>query len=1114
MDLPNTTPNVTSPDVPSTPASTSATATTTLADSAHRSCAICPRRMSKLKFDLHSVCVTCRQLKCDLDNRCKECRNWTSSQMEEYLKHRRSLEGKAKKKPVPQTSAAAVVAPSSVPSSVPPSVVSVAAELARTDSSDVTNIMRLFIQSYGEAHPPPSVSVQDVLTSSFSAPLSAPDGARATQGLTGGLEDHVSTQETRSDQASGEERPGLQEPPLPKPIDLQYDTQHDIEFENINLALARDRILVREQCRKSVTSVVPATHSPESYLFPASCMNSPSPFILPPSVPTPSLPPFPPPFSVPPVSASSPLHVSHYSTTTSGLPVTTVHSSGFSFPITVASMTCSAPPSLPILPPPYSTSFPSPSPIATDSRTHSALTPSVTVHKHYRPSGPGHAHSVHNASHPLLPHTSFNFPLLSSTSSSSLSALPHLPHTQVTPANIFSSSVPVSTTDYPPPSSFASVFPLTPSPSPSPLPTPVSASLPPSTSSDTTRPLRMTSVKGAWLSEYNAGVLGLSVPYKRLAKSRFAQYKVLDRQYVYSTCPDLLPDYDKDHQNGSSVYIGSLELGASSFPPSLPSVSSVPQSVVSSVLPPTISCSSPPVSLTLPLKRELPPIQVYRRDIPVHPSTVPAPPVIPSTLPGQYGLPISANPFPLAPPPVSFSSSLYPDPVPSVSRAVGGIPQYPDLVMYPPQYPSAPVYDPQPPIVPPVPAPPPVSSLSTPSTSRSSLWSPIDPSPTNTHEFRHPAPSVPSAPGTSQGVPVFPPRTPQFVIAPDGSSVPFPQAPDLEQDPHNRSFESEPEPPNPPKWSEYRRMIEYIVAKFPQAKGEEPPQRHARAEFENLYPKSQDSTTPLPLMNLYGRVQLALSDADNRLAKSVDQGRAAKFLLPRRKAIYAVSDLPSGGVPLQPNQSLDPQLLKTLNAFRSVGLTLGECMSLEGAFRSQTEALSHSMWLLTGLLALIRDEGYVPQDENMFHQFVSSLSIGLSHQANIAAAGTSFTCLKRRELYVSHLPPIYSESMKKSLLSSPASLGSSLFKEEDVTRLSELADRGSNIKASQAVMEYMTAGHSRSRSPRRSPPRPSGSGYRPRGRSPRSPLRSSPKRVRFSPKATPKSPPAPKQNSR
>ena len=37
-------------------------------------------------------------MKCDLENRCKECKSWTNDEMEDYIKHRKSLESKSKTK--------------------------------------------------------------------------------------------------------------------------------------------------------------------------------------------------------------------------------------------------------------------------------------------------------------------------------------------------------------------------------------------------------------------------------------------------------------------------------------------------------------------------------------------------------------------------------------------------------------------------------------------------------------------------------------------------------------------------------------------------------------------------------------------------------------------------------------------------------------------------------------------------------------------------------------------------------------------------------------------------------------------------------------------------------
>ena len=57
--------------------------------------------MSDLKYGHHSICVWCRQSKCDTNSRCKECADWSLQDMEDYLKHRHSLESKNKKsKPV------------------------------------------------------------------------------------------------------------------------------------------------------------------------------------------------------------------------------------------------------------------------------------------------------------------------------------------------------------------------------------------------------------------------------------------------------------------------------------------------------------------------------------------------------------------------------------------------------------------------------------------------------------------------------------------------------------------------------------------------------------------------------------------------------------------------------------------------------------------------------------------------------------------------------------------------------------------------------------------------------------------------------------------------------
>ena len=80
----------------STSSSSSSSSSAAATDSAHRNCPSRRRRMSNSKFDKYSICFACRPIKCAISNRCSECTDWSPSEIEDYLKHRCSLESKSK----------------------------------------------------------------------------------------------------------------------------------------------------------------------------------------------------------------------------------------------------------------------------------------------------------------------------------------------------------------------------------------------------------------------------------------------------------------------------------------------------------------------------------------------------------------------------------------------------------------------------------------------------------------------------------------------------------------------------------------------------------------------------------------------------------------------------------------------------------------------------------------------------------------------------------------------------------------------------------------------------------------------------------------------------------
>ena len=112
-------------------ASTSSTPTTATAVDLYtrRSCPRCGRRMSSLQFDKHTFCVICRDVKCSLATRCKECKAWSKEFMLGYVKHQRSLVMKEKR-----------ITPSSSP---PPPVTVVATTSLDTSPSELFSEDRL-----------------------------------------------------------------------------------------------------------------------------------------------------------------------------------------------------------------------------------------------------------------------------------------------------------------------------------------------------------------------------------------------------------------------------------------------------------------------------------------------------------------------------------------------------------------------------------------------------------------------------------------------------------------------------------------------------------------------------------------------------------------------------------------------------------------------------------------------------------------------------------------------------------------------------------------------------------------------------------------------------------
>ena len=506
------------------------------------------------------------------------------------------------------------------------------------------------------------------------------------------------------------------------------------------------------------------------------------------------------------------------------------------------------------------------------------------------------------------------------------------------------------------------------------------------------------------LAPYLASVLGLS--NDSLVRWFVHSGGVDFAGLIRSSFPHLLPDFTRDSVSGSSLFLAALRSESSS------SFSSAPP-------PPSSSASASyayPSSSSWPAAPPPPSAHLCFHRSPMgaggaglsHLSSTFHTPSLPHTPVTSFAPPTSSAALP-PPPVVSASASSHP-PLPSYSassslpssavRAPSDVPWWGMGPPFPSGVPPGQSYD----SVPPAPAAP-----------HAPAWPPAyDP-----HAFAHSLPH------------------------PDDYDDPDDRLPD---DDHPPLGPSAPSLALDSSRSEYRRMVEYIYGIFPQVVGVPPVDPPPRALFESFFapaPRSQ----PLLAFNCFARVQQALVDADSRLAAWIAAGRSDRAFLPSRHSTYAVWGPHAADCAVPVNESLLSHYDRPLRPSLQVGLTVRDLMSLEHSFRAQSESLSYTMWVLSGLLGFIRIQGFSPSDPALFNQLVTVLSKSLAHQAHVAASHTTYACHKRREFYLSHLPAYFTDTTKRSLSSAPSVFADSLFREEDVGQLLDSTRLSSSLRS-------------------------------------------------------------------
>ena len=209
---------------------------------------------------------------------------------------------------------------------------------------------------------------------------------------------------------------------------------------------------------------------------------------------------------------------------------------------------------------------------------------------------------------------------------------------------------------------------------------------------------------------------------------------------------------------------------------------------------------------------------------------------------------------------------------------------------------------------------------------------------------------------------------------------------------------------------------------------------------------------------LYPRVAEVQSEVAARSEALTRCTKPLSHIIPTRSRCYALADdlLIASSHPVNPSFA---QLAgaRAAGSRRWGSITYSE---MERLFQNQLEVTSSSLWLMSGILAMLKRDHFQPSDPTLFNAALSSVSASLSRQARSASAGSVFIRAKRREGLLSHTTLPVPEAQRRSLTVAPGS-STGLFNEDILAEVDAQVQRSSLISSNLAVSRSLSRGRSR-----------------------------------------------------
>ena len=223
--------------------------------------------------------------------------------------------------------------------------------------------------------------------------------------------------------------------------------------------------------------------------------------------------------------------------------------------------------------------------------------------------------------------------------------------------------------------------------------------------------------------------------------------------------------------------------------------------------------------------------------------------------------------------------------------------------------------------------------------------------------------------------------------------------------------------------------------------------------FESWFGQPEPSSSARRF-RMYPRVAEVQEEVAARAEALARRSRPVSRIVPTRARYYALADDPLFASS-QPVNSAFAQLVgqRSFAGRRWGAITFSEMERLERVFQGQLEVTSSTLWLMSGILATLKRDGFQPSDPALFNSALSSVSAALSRAARTASAGSTFLRAKRRESMLAHTTLPVPDSQKRDLTVTPGSstgLFNSSLLSEVISQVQSSSQVSSNLALSRA----------------------------------------------------------------